>query len=401
MRCSSLHDVVRRMAQAPESVGTQIEGCAVFAGISPLDIDAQRSAGEVGAPEAVVAALRAFVGHVALEEVACQAIFSLAWESGGNQKRAAVAGGVGAVARVLARDGLPEASTDAALLALRALVIRSARNKAEAAELGVVKVVVGILKASLGKASLAEQSASALHALLRDDVCNQATAGQAGAGKLLVAAMRRHSKAEGLQAACAEALQNLVFQNAENQALAAQAYAVEAVLSAMRSHPGSHLVHEHACGALWNLIADHPANMAMAQAGSAEALVVKAIDKFPGHEGVQDNACGALSLLRIASSAAPDPEPAESATLASRAMMASLMGDSSAGISPFHRYKPPRKGFCTSARPLLSPQLAWAVDPGRPPCPPPPRLGALARIAGGARTRAVLPRALLSLSLVR
>lgn len=207
----------------------------------------------------------------------------------------------------------------------------------------VAEAVVRILKANPRNGLVQERAAHALHTLVRDDAANQVVAGASGAVKELVGAMRRHAESEELHAACAEALQNIVFQQPENQELARTAHAVDVVLLAMRKHPDSATVHEYACGALWNLIADHAENLAAARSGRAEALVLAGIERFPGHEGVQDNACGALSRLRLAGA---------EASASARALAWGAEGWPVA-ISPFHRYKPTRKGFCTWAAPPL------------------------------------------------
>ena len=155
------------------------------------DDEAKRvAAGEAGAIEAVVAAMRAHGSNAEVQKQGCWALENMACD---------------------------------------------AENKVKAGSAGAIEVVVAAMRAHASNAGVQQRGCGALMNMTFNDE-NKVKAGSAGAIESVVAAMRAHGSNAGVQQRGCWALKNMTCKNAENKVKAGSAGAIEAVVAAMRAH---------------------------------------------------------------------------------------------------------------------------------------------------------------------
>ena len=290
--------IVLAMKAHPGSTRVQTQGTTLLVDLTGDAVSrgaATRGAAEEGSIEVVVAALLRDTESAAFAEVGARCLAQLL-ESPAAQKRAAVAGAVGALVGAMRRhDGVPAVS-EAACSALAALAAGSDANQVAVAAAGGVDSVVGALRGHDTLAAVSRAALAALAALApnhdSDLICALESA---GAVEVAVGQMEALAGAGHVQEAGCRFLGALTASD-DAKFAAVKAGALETVLLALRAHSHSEGVATEAACALWNLVYNEGAERRACSEGGCEA-VVGAMRDFRRSERLQAAGCGLLACL--------------------------------------------------------------------------------------------------------
>jgi hypothetical protein len=326
------------MAASASLATVQDTGCATLSMLVRGKHAAQRLAGELGAVEAVYAALKSHSEHPEVVQHSCVALADLLSLCPENQDRGAKASAAPTLVQLLAAytgmtgvqsalcgalgvlcmhpescaaalsvdsldqvmaclsrggGGGPEL-TAAACRALKALC-EDAAGAAMADKAGAMKQLLVVMSLYADNAAVGEAALAAVSPLMLDRKSKQRL-GEAGFYQRAIALLSLHSSDLALQETGWAAVGNAVYRNLEGAEGAAAAGALPLALSALRTHSSRAAVSSNVLACLGNLCSHTYNQQKCGDLGSLEA-VVAAMAAWPDDLGVCENGCAALGNI--------------------------------------------------------------------------------------------------------
>jgi hypothetical protein len=242
--------VIKTMRHYPDAMGLQENALGVLQNLSMRNVASKQTIAEAGGINAVIAAIKEFMGSPTVLERAFSTMWSLA-------------------------------------------VLES--NQIEIANAGGIELVVNGMMANINYVKVQKQACGCL-CTLSSNSRNKTLIREAGGVDAIIFAMWAHFDSEVLQIEACRALSSLAVNVQTNEVMIATDGEINAIISAMRLFPESSKLQEHACVAMRNfmLSADN-VDLIRTNATELGRLMTHAATRFP--ERCSDRASQVLASL--------------------------------------------------------------------------------------------------------
>eukprot|EP01106_Pelomyxa_sp_JSP_P008877 TRINITY_DN2447_c0_g1_i1.p1 TRINITY_DN2447_c0_g1~~TRINITY_DN2447_c0_g1_i1.p1 ORF type:complete len:406 (+),score=102.03 TRINITY_DN2447_c0_g1_i1:88-1305(+) len=213
-----------------------------------------------------------------------------------NKVAVAREGGIGAIISAMKAHPTIHAVQENACGALWSIAFNNTDNKVAVAREGGIGAIISAMKAHPTIHAVQENACGALWSIAFNNTDNKVAVAREGGIGAIISAMKAHPTIHAVQENACGALRNITLNNTDNQVAVAREGGIGAIISAMKAHPTIHAVQENACGALWSIAFNTDQNqVTIAREGGIWAI----ISAMKAHPILQELACAVLKEVQF------------------------------------------------------------------------------------------------------